>query len=90
MERVLAKERGRILKAFPLSFQDMDGEVRAEAGMDLRDYFAIKIATVIITNEPLRAAISQMVETELCNKAIAASAYNFADEMMQVRKLKHD
>jgi hypothetical protein len=72
------------MKAFPTSADN--GHSKNQDGMDLRDYFAAKIAATLITNESI---IENADEQDFPFPIyIAVLSYDVADAMMKVRKSK--
>lgn len=67
------------MKAFPWVTQRPDGVVvEYNTGMDLRDYFAAKALTGLLTE----------ASVDYKDDAIAELAYNLADAMMKAREVK--
>ena len=70
------------MKAFPVpSYVNASGETHdvQHQGMDLRDYFAIKIVQAMITNPKVESLHPD-------EKSIVTDAYIVADYMMETRK----
>lgn len=72
------------MKAFPNG-----NEITDEAGMNLRDYFAIRIYTKLMeleTNSVMRDGKEGYEYVYEYKDSIAGDAYTMADVMMEVRK----
>ena len=72
--------------AFPHSSEDPDGQIRTHwFGMTLRDYFAAKAMQAVIGNSVVQKAVAneEVEPYDLC-----LSFYEWADFMLQARKLK--
>ena len=65
------------MKAFPRADMKFNSLIPDELGMDLRDYFAAKAMTGLLTAETVG---------EYANEHVAEIAYRIADAMMKARE----
>lgn len=71
------------MKAFP--FESSMPEVYGiHTGMDLRDYFAIRILPTLINNTGLETF--RLINSENSRNILAVDAYKMADAMMKARE----
>jgi hypothetical protein len=67
------------MKAYPTTYRNYDESIDHDCtGMDLRDYFAIKIVQAMITNPKIE-------KWHPDEKSIVKDAYIVADYMMEAR-----
>jgi hypothetical protein len=80
--------------AFPVQWQDRDGQFVAEPGMTLRDYFAAKAMAALISEPichdggtPCVLIFSKGAEADGPDR-FAIAAYKIADAMLRFREVQ--
>jgi hypothetical protein len=69
------------MKAFPVVVPDVDENYSIQSGMDLRDYFAIRIMQSYLNHKEVQAEIGFKTNPTQLSKC----AYEIADAMIKVR-----